>query len=101
MNHRIIEWLKIIKFQPLCHGQGHFPLHQILKVPSNLALNTSREGTSTMSLGNLCQCLTTLTGKNFFLRSNLNLPSFSLKLLPLITTPPDKESLPIFSVGPL
>ncbi|NXW51331.1 GLYL3 protein, partial [Nyctiprogne leucopyga] len=32
-------------------------------------------GASTGSLGNLFQCLTTLTVKNFFLRSHLNLPS--------------------------
>jgi len=48
-------------------------------VPSNLALNTARQGAATASLGNLFQCLTTLTVKNFFLISNLKLPSFSLK----------------------
>ena len=37
----------------------------------------------TTSLGNLFQCLTTLTVKNF-LTSNLNLTSFSLKPLPLV-----------------
>ncbi|KAK4825513.1 hypothetical protein QYF61_000026, partial [Mycteria americana] len=57
---------------------------RLIKAPSNLALNTSREGVSTTFLGNLFQCRTTLTVKNFFLISNLNLPSFSLKLLPLI-----------------
>ncbi|KAK4825745.1 LOW QUALITY PROTEIN: hypothetical protein QYF61_002184 [Mycteria americana] len=36
------------------------------------------------SLGNLCQCLTTLIVKNFFLKSSLNLPSLSLKPLPLV-----------------
>ncbi|KAK4829612.1 hypothetical protein QYF61_005739 [Mycteria americana] len=59
----------------------HF--QRLLKAPSNLALNTSKDGASTTSLGNLFQCLTTLIGKNFFLISNLNLPSFSLKPLPL------------------
>ena len=54
------------------------------KHPSNLALNTSRQGASTASLGNLFQCLTTLPVKNFFLTSNLNLPSFSLKPLRLV-----------------
>ena len=49
-----------------------------------LALNTYREGTSTASLGNVFQCLTTLIIKNFFLRPSLNLPSFSLKPLPLV-----------------
>ena len=33
----------------------------------------------TTSLGNLFQCLTTLTVKDFFLISNLNIPSSSLK----------------------
>lgn len=40
-------------------------------------------GAPTASLGSLCQCLSTLTAKYFFLPSNLNLPSFSLKPLPL------------------
>ena len=39
---------------------------------------------TTTSLYNLCHCLTTLYGKNFFLISNLNLPSFSLKPFPLV-----------------
>jgi len=59
------------------------PSTRLLKAPSNLALNTSREGASTAPLGNLFQCLTTLIVKKFFLISNLNLPSFSLKPLPL------------------
>jgi len=57
---------------------------RLLRAPSNLALNTAREGAATASLGNLCQCLNTLTVKNFFLVSNLNLPSVSLKPLPLV-----------------
>ncbi|KAK4813670.1 hypothetical protein QYF61_017637, partial [Mycteria americana] len=36
----------------------------LLKAPSSLALNTSRDGASTASLGNLFQCLTTLRVKN-------------------------------------
>ena len=32
-----------------------------LRAPSNLALNTAREGAATASLGNLGQCLTTLS----------------------------------------
>ena len=39
---------------------------------------------STTSLRNLFQHLTTMTVKTFFLISNLNLPSFSLKPLPLV-----------------
>jgi len=54
---------------------------RLLKAPSNLALNTSREGATTASLGNLCHCPTTSRVKIFFLVSNLNLPSSSLKPL--------------------
>jgi len=56
----------------------------LLRAPSNLALNTAREGAATASLGNLFQSLTTLTVKNFFLISHLNLPSFSSKPFPLV-----------------
>lgn len=38
-------------------------------------------GRSTTYLGNLCQCITTLTAKYFFLMANLNLSSFRLKPL--------------------
>jgi len=60
--------------------------HQIrlLRAPSNLALNTAREGAATASQGKLVQCFTTLMVKNFFLTSNLNLPSFSLESFPLV-----------------
>jgi len=62
---------------------GRDPFHQtgLLKVPCNLALSTAREGAVTASLGSLG--LTTLTVNHFFLVPNLNLPSFSLKPLPL------------------
>lgn len=46
------------------------------KLLSHLTLNISWVGVSTASLG---ECLTTLTVKNFFLISSLNLLSFSLK----------------------
>jgi len=62
------------------------PFHQsrVLRAPSNLVLNTSREGAATASLGSLGQCFTTTMVKNFFLISNLNLPSFSLEPFPLV-----------------
>jgi len=64
-------------------AMGRDPFHQtrLLKTPSNLALNTAREGAATASLGNLGQGLTTLVVKNFFLRSNRNLLSFNVKPL--------------------
>ena len=57
---------------------------------------------STTSLGNLFQCLNTFTVKDFFLISNLNLPSLSLKPFPLVL--PQQillESVPLFPVAPL
>jgi len=57
---------------------------RVLRAPANLALNPAREGAATASLGSLAQGLTTLTAKNFFLRSHLNLPSFSLEPFPLV-----------------
>jgi len=65
-------------------GRDTFHQTRLLKAPSNLGFNTSREGADTASLGNLCQCFTTFIVKNFFLRSDLNLPSFSLKPLLLV-----------------
>jgi len=65
-------------------GKDTFHQTRLLKAPSKLALNTAREGESTASLGNLCQGLTTLMVKNFFLVSNANLPFFSLKTLTLV-----------------
>lgn len=38
----------------------HLPPPRLPKAPSSLALSTSRDGTSTASLGSLCQGLTTL-----------------------------------------
>jgi len=55
-----------------------------LRAPSNLALNFSRDGVSTASLGNLLQCFTTLILKKFFVISSLNLPSLRLKPLLLV-----------------
>ena len=58
-----------------------------IKLPgiiSSLDLNSFRDGASTTSLGTLCQCLTTLWVKNFFLIPHLNIPSFCLKLLSLV-----------------
>ena len=65
-------------------GRHMFHQTRLLKAPSSLALNTAREGAATTFLGNLGQGLTALTVKNFFLISSLNLPSFSLKPLPLV-----------------
>jgi len=87
--HRIIGSLELKKtlkchlLQPSCNEQGHLHLEQVLRAPSRLTLNVSRRRSSTTSLGNLCQCLTILIVKNFFLTFNLKLPSFSLNPFPL------------------
>jgi len=57
-------------------GRDNFHQPRLLIAPSNLALNTAREGAATASLGNLCQGLTTLRVQNFFLISDLNILSF-------------------------
>ena len=53
-----------------CHRQCCQPPQLILRlsrVPSNMALNTSRDRASTTSLGSLFQYLTTLSVNNFLL----------------------------------
>jgi len=56
-------------------GRDIFHYTRLLRAPSNLALDTSREGAVTASLAKLFQCLTALIVKNFFLISDLNLPT--------------------------
>ena len=68
--------------------QGHLPLDQAAHSPIQPGLECFQGGASTASLGNLFQCLTNTTVKNFFLISSLNLPSFSLKPLPLVLSLP-------------
>ena len=72
---------------PPAMGRDTFHQTRLLNAPSNLALNTSTEGASTTSLGNLFWCLTALMVKNFFFMANLNLLCFSLKALPLVPSP--------------
>ena len=63
-----LEWtLKGHLVQLPCKEQGRIQLDQVLRAPSNLTLNASRDGAATTSLGNLFQSLTTLTVKTFFL----------------------------------
>ncbi|KFU85683.1 Zinc finger CCCH domain-containing protein 11A [Chaetura pelagica] len=76
--------LKIIQSQPLCMGRDTSHQTRLLQAPSNLPFNTARDGAATASLGNLFQCVTTLTVKNFLLMSYLNLSCSSSNLLPLI-----------------
>ena len=69
------------------------------RATSSLALNVSRDGASTTSLGNQFQCITTLWVKNFLLITNLNLPS-QLKTIPPypITTHPHMQLFPLLFI---
>jgi len=49
-------------------------------------LNASRDGDTTIYLGSLFQCLTTLSDKKLFPVSNLNFPWHILSLLSVIST---------------
>ena len=67
-----------------CNEQGYLQLGQVAWNLVQLHLEISRDRASTTALGNLCQCLTTLIVKNFFLISSPNLCSFNLKPFPLV-----------------
>ena len=89
-DHSITDWFGWERTyqghpaQPPAMGRDIFNRIRVLRAPSNLAWNGSRDGASPTALGNLGQPLTTLTVKNFFLTSRLDLPSFSLKPPPLV-----------------
>jgi len=76
--------LKITHFHPSTVGGDPFHQPRLLRAPSSLALNPAREGAATASLGSLGQGLTALRVRNFFLRSNINLSSFSVKPFPSV-----------------
>ena len=80
-----------------CNEQGHPQLHQELRAPSSLTLGVPKDETSTASLGNLCQCLTNLIIKNFFLISTPNLPCLSLKPFPLVLSRQSVHSLELWT----
>lgn len=62
------------------------PCHQtrLFKALSNLCLKTSRDLASTAFIGDVFQCLTTLTTKNSFLLSKLSCPSLRVCTLVLV-----------------
>jgi len=78
----LVGTLKSTQIQPAA-------MIRLPRAPSNLALNTSRDGSFTASLGSLCQCHATLCVKNFFLTSNIYLYSFSLKPFSFVLSLPD------------
>ena len=102
----IIEWVglqgtsKTIRFEP--STMVRVAVHQVRlpRAPSNLALNAFRNRVST-SLGSLCQHLTVLWVKNFFLTLNLNFP-FCLKpsFLLLSIQASVKKSLLTYIISP-
>jgi len=104
-NHRMVwferDFQRPSSSNPPAMSRHTFHWTRLLRAPSNLALNSSREGTATASLGSLFQCLITLIVKKLFLIPNLNLPFFSLKLSPLVTTGSGKNSVPLLLVSSL
>jgi len=76
--------LKAIQSNHAATSRDIFTQIRLLRAPSSLAWNVSRDGASPTALGNLCQSFTIRIVKNFFLISSLNLLSFSLKPLPLL-----------------
>lgn len=85
--------------QALYHGQGHLPLDQVAQSPAGLPW-TLPEMVRPHLPWAAFQCLTTIIGKKFFLISNLNLTSFSLKPLPLVLSLHLSYKIP-FSTGRL
>ena len=69
-----------------------------LSTTSKWFLNTFRDGDSTIELGSLFQCLTTLSVKKFFLTSNLNLPWCNLRPFSLVLSPVRRD-LPALAVS--
>ena len=56
-QHRMAWVGRDLKDHPVltpCHGQGCQHWIKMIRTPSNLTLNTSRNGASTVSLGRLC-----------------------------------------------
>jgi len=83
LDHRITKWfglegtLKPIQSQSLLWA-GCPPADQAARAPCSLALKVSKDGASTASLSSLCQCLTTLSVKNF----SSEFPLFNFKAIP-------------------
>ena len=66
-----------------------------LNTTSKCSLNTTRLSDSTSSLGSPFQCLTTLSEKQYFLTSSLNLPWRSLKPFPLVLMITSQVIIPV------
>ena len=88
------ETFKGHQVQLPCNEEGHLQLHQVLRSMSSPTLRVSRDEAYTTSLCNLCQCLTTVSIKNFFLKSSLNLPLSAWNLFPVLSQQILLKSLP-------
>ena len=77
-------------------GKDTFHKIRLLKAPPNMTLNTTNNGASTTSLGNLFHCLATLIIKNIFLISKSTLFQFKTITLCPVFTGPGKSLSPSF-----
>jgi len=81
-----VPWVKK-PTETICSSQllaAVLPGTAVKQQTSAIKPNASKEGSFITSLGSLFQGLTTLTVKNFFLTSSLNLSSSSLHSFPLV-----------------
>lgn len=70
------------------HEQVHLQTEEVAQSPIQPGFEHLHEWDIHNFPGNLFQCLTTLTEKNFISISNITLPSLSLKLFPLALSLP-------------
>jgi len=95
--------------QLLCNECTHLQPHQVLRALFSMTLNVSRDEALTTSLGNLCQCFTTLIVKKTtkqeqlfpYIQFKSPLLKFEAISPCLVTTDPAKESVLFFPVAPL
>ena len=73
---QLTESLKVERASKIIRSNCHPNTPMSPNATSTRVLNPSRDGDSTTALGSLCQCLTTLSVKKFFLVSNPNLGSW-------------------------
>ena len=89
--------------QPHVIGRDFFHQIRLVRALFNLTLNTPSAGTSTTSLGNLCQCLATLRVKKFlpYVWSNSTVFQFKTITPCPVTTSTGKKSFSLFLITPL
>jgi len=108
-NHRIVEWfglegtLKIIWFQPLCHGQGHLQLDQAAQSPLQPGLEHFQGGGSHSFSGQPVPVPHHPHSEEFpsYIYSKSTVFQFKAMTPCPLPTCPCKMSLPSSLVGPL